>query len=95
MVLKAVRYVSSYFLFANTDLQTPELVRLAVEGDWYNFKAVRPDLQTYELALIAVKDWYKNLEHIPAHLQTQEVVEAALKRNPDAEQYIKVKGNSK
>ena len=53
---------------------------------------IRSDLFTPELALKAVKESCWNLEHVPAHCQTQEVIEAALKQDPMAECYIKVKG---
>ena len=72
--------------------QTPEMALIAVRWSSLLFQHVRPDLQTPEMALEAVKDRGWGLEHVPAHLQTQEVIEAALKQDPDAKQYIKTKG---
>ena len=63
----------------------------AVRLDWWNLQYVRPDLQTPALALIAVTKWGPNLKFIPAHLQTQEVIETALKKDPKAKEFIKVK----
>lgn len=56
-----------------------------------NIRFVDPDLITPEMALIAVKWNGYYLEFIPAHCQTQEVIEVALKQNPLAKQYIKIK----
>ena len=52
---------------------------------------VRPDLQTPELALEAVTYRGWALQFIPAHCQTKEVIKAALKQDPYAKQFIKVK----
>ena len=57
-----------------------------------NLEYVRPDLITYEMALEAVKDRGWGLEHVPANCQTKEVIEAALKHDPSAKHFIKVKG---
>jgi len=43
------------------------------------------------MALVAVRDDGLNLAHIPAHLQTKEVIEIALKKDPKAKEFIKVK----
>jgi hypothetical protein len=78
--------------FVPAHLQTLEMALIAVRWSSLLFQHVRPDLQTPEMALEAVKDRGWGLEHVPAHLQTQEVIEAALKQDPDAKQYIKTKG---
>jgi hypothetical protein len=52
---------------------------------------VRPDLITPGLALEAVTCRGWALEFVPAHCQTQEVIEAALKQDPKAKKFIKVK----
>jgi hypothetical protein len=64
----------------------------AVKGDGGKLRFVRPDLITYEMALEAVKDRGWGLEHVPANCQTKEVIEAALKHDPSAKHFIKVKG---
>ena len=64
----------------------------AVRNYWWELKYVRPDLQTPELALGSVKEWGLNLKFVPAHCQTQEVIEVALKSEPDAKSFIKIKG---
>jgi hypothetical protein len=84
---------SNIWLFGHIrpDLQTPEMAMSMVKHWGGSFKNVRPDLQTPELALGAVTCRGWALEHIPAHLQTKGVIEAALKRDPGAKQFIKVK----
>ncbi len=52
---------------------------------------VRPDLITPELALEAVTCRGWALQFVPAHCQTKEVIEVALKADPGAKQFIKVK----
>lgn len=89
--MEAVRKFGFYLKDVRPDLQTPELAEIAVKDWGGNLEYVRPDLFTQELALRMVKrNWY-NLKHTPAHLQTQEVIEAALKQNPDAKYFIKIK----
>ena len=77
--------------FVPAHLQTLEMALIAVRWSSLLFQHVRPDLQTPEMALESVKERGGNLEYVPAHLQTQEVIEAALKQDPDAKQYIKTK----
>ena len=47
---------------------------------------------TYEEAMEVVKKYWWNLKYVRPDLQTQEVIEAALKQDPGAKQFIKVRG---
>jgi hypothetical protein len=64
---------------------------LLVSFDSGLLQHVRPDLITPELALEAVTCRGWALEFVPAHCQTQEVIKAALKYDPGAKQFIKIK----
>ena len=73
------------------EYNTYEEAMKAVKTSIFSIKYFRPDLQPSEIALMAVRYNGLNLEQVPAHLQTQEVIEAALKQNPDAKYFIKIK----
>ena len=64
---------------------------MAVEYSHHHIVFTPTHLITLEMALMAVKWSGFYLKHVPAHLQTKEVIEAALKADPGAKQFIKVK----
>ena len=90
--MEAVTWGGWNLEYVRPDLQTPEMALEAVKDGRWAFEYVRPDLITPELALRAVKEWGLNLKFVPAHCQTQEVIEVALKSEPDAKSFIKIKG---
>jgi hypothetical protein len=77
--------------FINSNLQTPEMCKIAILNNGYSLKFVKHEFQTYELCKIAVKQNGLSLDFVKPEYKTYELFKLAVSNNGHSLQFIEHK----